>query len=130
MRTTAALTMEISMNKTDEFQRKFQQRRLNEGRFLHKLKTYAFRLGQPAIKQLYALYFLFKAPTTPKRSKMIIVGALVYFLSPIDAIPDLLGPLGFSDYLAVIALVYAQFKAFMTDDIIARAQAAAERLLH
>ncbi len=65
------------MNKTDEFQRKFQQRRLNEGRFLHKLKTYAFRLGQPAIKQLYALYFLFKAPTTPKRSKMIIVGALV-----------------------------------------------------
>jgi uncharacterized membrane protein YkvA (DUF1232 family) len=130
MRTTAALTMEISMNKTDEFQRKFQQRRLNEGRFLHKLKTYAFRLGQPAIKQLYALYFLFKAPTTPKRSKMIIVGALVYFLSPIDAIPDLLGPLGFSDDLAVIALVYAQFKAFMTDDIIARAQAAAERLLH
>ena len=99
------------MNKTDEFQRKFQQRRLNEGRFLHKLKTYAFRLGQPAIKQLYALYFLFKAPTTPKRSKMIIVGALVYFLSPIDAIPDLLGPLGFSDDLAVIALVYAQFKA-------------------
>ena len=118
------------MNKTDEFQRKFQQRRLNEGRFLHKLKTYAFRLGQPAIKQLYALYFLFKAPTTPKRSKMIIVGALVYFLSPIDASPDLLGPLGFSDDLAVIALVYAQFKAFMTDDIIARAQAAAERLLH
>ena len=118
------------MNKTDEFQRKVQQRRLNEGRFLHKLKTYAFRLGQPAIKQLYALYFLFKAPTTPKRSKMIIVGALVYFLSPIDAIPDLLGPLGFSDDLAVIALVYAQFKAFMTDDIIARAQAAAERLLH
>ena len=130
MRTTAALTMEISMNKTDEFQRKFQQRRLNEGRFLHKLKTYAFRLGQPAIKQLYALYFLIKAPTTPKRSKMIMVGALVYFLSPIDAIPDLLGPLGFSDDLAVIALVYAQFKAFMTDDIIARAQAAAERLLH
>lgn len=115
--------------KVDEFQKKFQQRRLNEGRFLHKVKTFAFRLGKPAVKQLYALYFLMKSPHTPKRSKMIIVGALVYFLSPIDAIPDLLGPLGFSDDLAVIALVYTQLRSFMSEDIIARAQRAADKLL-
>ena len=41
---------------------------------------------------------------------MIIVGALVYFLSPIDSIPDLLIPFGFSDDIAVIALVYSQMK--------------------
>ncbi len=115
--------------KLEEIQKKFQHRRLNEGRFLHKLKINALRLGRPAVKQLYALYYLFKSPTTPTRSKMLIVGALMYFLSPIDTIPDLLAPLGFSDDLAVIALVYAQLKAYMTADILAQAQAAVDRLL-
>lgn len=109
--------------------RRFEQRRLNEGRFLHKLKNLATRLGRPAVQQIYALYFLLKSPLTPKRSKMLIIGALVYFLSPIDSIPDLLGPLGFSDDLAVIAMVYAQLKAHLTEDIRTRARIAAEKLL-
>ena len=65
----------------------------------------------------------------PKRAKLIIVGALVYFVSPIDSIPDLLGPLGFSDDIAVITLVYAQMKDYLTEEIKIRARAAAERLV-
>jgi hypothetical protein len=60
---------------------------------------------------------------------MIIVGALVYFLSPIDSIPDLLGPLGFSDDIAVITLVYSQMKTYLTEDIKERARLATEKLL-
>ena len=39
-----------------------------------------------------------------------IVLALVYFLSPLDFIPDFLGALGFADDLSVILAVYAKVK--------------------
>lgn len=112
-----------------DFIPKFRKRNLNKTGFLNKLARFAGRLGEPVVRQLYALYYLWDSPHTPKRAKMIIVGALVYFLSPIDSIPDLLGPLGFSDDIAVITLVYSQMKAYLTEDIKERAKLSAEKLL-
>lgn len=40
----------------------------------------------------------------------LIVLALVYFLSPIDLIPDFLGVIGFADDLSVVLAVYAKVK--------------------
>lgn len=40
----------------------------------------------------------------------LIVLALVYFLSPVDFIPDFLGALGFADDLSVVLAVYAKVK--------------------
>lgn len=113
----------------DDFIPKFRRKSLDEPGFLRKLARFAGRLGAPVVRQLYSLYFLWKSPNTPKRAKAIIVGALVYFFSPIDAIPDLLGPLGFSDDITVITLVYSQMKAYLTDDIREQARIAANKLL-
>lgn len=41
----------------------------------------------------------------PWRSLVLVVGALLYFLAPIDAIPDVIPVLGFVDDAAVIAYV-------------------------
>jgi uncharacterized membrane protein YkvA (DUF1232 family) len=40
----------------------------------------------------------------PARSKLVIAGALLYFLSPIDLIPDTIPVLGYVDDLAVLTL--------------------------
>lgn len=40
----------------------------------------------------------------------LIVLALVYFLSPVDFIPDFLGVLGFADDLSVVMAVYAKVR--------------------
>ena len=101
----------------------------NDQGFLRKLARYALRLGRPVVEQLYALYFMLRAEATPMRSKMVIVGALLYFVSPIDLVPDILGPLGFSDDLAVIAMVFKQVKAYLTDDIRSKAAAATAQLM-
>ncbi|AUZ04886.2 MULTISPECIES: YkvA family protein [Vitreoscilla] len=101
----------------------------NEQRFLQKLARFAVTLGKPVIEQIYALYFMMLSPDTPMKSKLMIVGALLYFVSPMDAIPDLLGPLGFSDDVAVIALVFKQLKDGMSIDIKAKALEATEKLL-
>ena len=101
----------------------------NDQGFLRKLARYALRLGRPVVEQLYALYFMLRAEATPMRSKMVIVGALLYFVSPLDLVPDILGPLGFSDDLAVIAMVFKQVKAYLTDDIRSKAAAATAQLM-
>jgi uncharacterized membrane protein YkvA (DUF1232 family) len=40
----------------------------------------------------------------------LIVLAMVYFISPIDFIPDFLGVIGFADDLSVVLAVYAKVK--------------------
>ncbi|WP_239323806.1 YkvA family protein [Snodgrassella gandavensis] len=99
----------------------------NERSFLAKLAKNALRLGKPVVVQLYTLYLLFKSPETPLRSKMLILGALVYFLSPIDLIPDFLGPLGFTDDIAVITMVCRQLQAAITPALKEQALAAIAR---
>ncbi|HFC8465722.1 TPA: YkvA family protein [Neisseria subflava] len=106
----------------------FRHRNLDTSGFMKKLGRFAGRLGKPVVRQLYALYYLWESEHTPKRAKMIIVGTLVYFLSPIDSIPDLLIPFGFSDDIAVIALVYSQMKNYLTEDIQEKARQAADKL--
>lgn len=43
--------------------------------------------------------------TTPNYIRLIIGIALAYTFMPIDMLPDLLGPLGFADDMAVIGLL-------------------------
>lgn len=44
----------------------------------------------------------------PKRSIVAILGGLIYFLSPIDVVPDFVPVLGFIDDIFVLNLVYKQ----------------------
>ena len=44
----------------------------------------------------------------PKRSIIAILGGLIYFLSPIDVIPDVVPVLGFIDDIYMLNLVYRQ----------------------
>jgi uncharacterized membrane protein YkvA (DUF1232 family) len=45
------------------------------------------------------------------RSVVILVGAVIYFLMPIDAIPDFIPGIGFLDDAAVIAMALAAVKS-------------------
>jgi len=52
------------------------------------------------------LYSWFVSGKLSKRDKALIIGALLYFINPFDAIPDLTPYLGFLDDVGVITLVY------------------------
>lgn len=58
----------------------------------------------PALISLVKAYLQKKYTSVPVGSIIAIVGALIYFLSPIDLLPDLLPALGLVDDAAVIAL--------------------------
>ena len=44
-------------------------------------------------------------PNVPPSMILLVVAALLYFLSPVDTIPDFLGAIGFTDDAAVVLFV-------------------------
>jgi len=53
-------------------------------------------------KDIKALYRYMKARDVSWHRKSIVVGALIYFITPIDAIPDIAPLIGYLDDLGVI----------------------------
>ncbi len=76
------------------------ERIVREG-FWKKLLKKAGRV--PFAEELATAYFCVADPTTPARVRGILLGALAYFVVPIDAIPDFVAGIGFTDDAAVIA---------------------------
>lgn len=59
--------------------------------------------------KVVTLWEAFKSPNTPKHLKAIIIGGLIYMVSPIDLIPDFIPFFGLTDDVGVIGLVFSQF---------------------
>ena len=57
----------------------------------------------PFAQDLLAAYYCAFDRATPLQVKATLVGAIAYFVLPIDAIPDVLPVLGFTDDAAVLA---------------------------
>ena len=57
----------------------------------------------PFAQDLLAAYYCALDLETPRHVKVTLFGAIAYFVLPIDAIPDMLPVLGFTDDAAVLA---------------------------
>ncbi len=76
---------------------------LDETTFWDTAYRYAARLGREVVEQALAMFYALQDPDTPAWAKSIIVGALVYLVSPMDAIPDMVPVVGLTDDIGVIA---------------------------
>ena len=83
---------------------KLNVRRVARG-FWPKMRRVAARL--PFAADVLSLWHLARDPETPTAAKGMVLAALAYFVMPIDAIPDVLPAIGFTDDAAVIAAVLA-----------------------
>lgn len=61
----------------------------------------------PFSRDVVAAYYCAMDPTTPLRTRGILLGALAYFVMPFDLIPDVLALVGFSDDIAVLTAAFA-----------------------
>jgi uncharacterized membrane protein YkvA (DUF1232 family) len=77
--------------------------------------------GREVIEKALWLYYALQRPETPAWAKAVIVGALGYFISPVDAVPDPLPVVGFSDDLAVLAGALATVAAYIDAEVKAKA---------
>jgi uncharacterized membrane protein YkvA (DUF1232 family) len=70
-------------------------------RFWRKTRRVAAQI--PFAEDLLAAYYCAFDRDTPLQVKATLVGAIAYFVLPIDAIPDVMPVLGFTDDAAVLA---------------------------
>jgi uncharacterized membrane protein YkvA (DUF1232 family) len=73
--------------------------------FWPTLRKVAARI--PFAADVLQLWYMARDPETPATAKGLVLAALAYFVLPIDAIPDILPALGYTDDAAVIAAVIA-----------------------
>ncbi|MGD9742641.1 MAG: YkvA family protein [Dongiaceae bacterium] len=83
---------------------KRDQKQVERG-FWRKLKRTAAHL--PFLDELVAAYYCALDPKTPLQAKAVLMGAIAYFVMPVDMLPDFLAWFGFTDDAAVL---YAAIK--------------------
>src|SRR5689334_21967666 len=83
-------------------------------RFWDKLKRVVGKI--PFAEDLVAAYYCAMDSKTPSRVKLILMGAIAYFILPTDAIADFLPIIGFADDAAVLAAAVTQVAGSITDE--------------
>ncbi len=82
----------------------------------------------PFAEDLVAAYYCAFDRATPVKAKGILIGALAYFILPIDLVPDLVLGLGFTDDLAVLLAAFNVVRTHVTQDHRERARHTLDRL--
>lgn len=103
-----------------------ERRVISERRFFQKLKASAVVAGRETVVVALKLYFALLDKDTPHWVKVTIGSALVYFLVPLDVIPDFL-PGGYTDDLGTMLAALATLKSNIKPSHGERAEAAADR---
>ena len=79
-----------------------------------KLAGFARLAGRQVVEKALILYHTLQRPETPRAAKATIVGALAYFILPLDAVADFLPGVGFTDDLGVIAAALVTVAGYVT----------------
>ena len=73
--------------------------------FVDKVARIAKRAGAKLVYAALILYYTLQSDKVSKADKALIVGALGYMISPLDAVPDAIPIVGLTDDLAVLVYV-------------------------
>ncbi|CAN5437789.1 hypothetical protein BH23VER1_BH23VER1_33870 [soil metagenome] len=80
-----------------------------------KLQRFALRLGRGAVQTTLTLFYCLQDHDTPAWAKGVIMGALGYLILPIDAIPDFIPVVGFTDDLGAISAALGTVAIYVKD---------------
>lgn len=94
----------------------------SEPQFWDKAKSVARQAGIKVIYAALVLYYALQNPAISMKDKSMILGALGYFILPVDLIPDFLPALGFTDDLAALVIVYNKVSKAITPEVKSKAK--------
>lgn len=89
----------------------------SDKKFLNKLQKFGVGLGYKTMHAAATLYYALKSPDMSKQNKLYILGALGYFILPLDLITDLLPLVGFTDDVLVITAALTKVYTSITEDM-------------
>lgn len=89
----------------------------SDKKFLKKAQKTGGKLGKKALQAAATLFVALKSKEMPKSSKLIVLGALGYFIFPIDMIADFLPLVGLTDDVAIIMAALGKVYFSITDEM-------------
>lgn len=98
------------------------QKNYSENGFWNKIKTVSGKVGKSGILNALKLYYAMKLGKATAIQYASIIGALGYFICPVDAIPDIVPVLGFTDDIAVLSAAVAGIGACKDPEVVRMAQ--------
>ncbi len=90
--------------------------------FWKKLRENAKKAGKKVVYDALVLHYAVQSPDTPNWAKAVCLSALVYFIVPVDAIPDIIPGAGYIDDAAVLAGAIWSISLSITSEIKAQAR--------
>lgn len=107
------------MNEESNFNKMIdgQEKHYSDNKFLTKLKGFGGGLGYKAMHAAATLFVAIKSPDMSKANKLIMLGALGYFILPFDVIADFLPLVGLTDDVFIILTALGKVYLSITDDM-------------
>ena len=103
-------------------QMKKSEKYYSNEKFWDKLKKVAKKAGSSVVYAVLLLYYTLQKPEVPKKTKAIIIGALGYFILPVDLLPDMMLGVGFTDDLGALGIALLQVAMYIDEDIKSKAR--------
>ena len=85
--------------------------------FVAKVARVAKRAGAKLVYAALILYYTLQSDKVSTTDKALIVGALGYMISPLDAVPDAIPIIGLTDDLTVLVFVLKKVWGNVEDEI-------------
>jgi uncharacterized membrane protein YkvA (DUF1232 family) len=101
----------------------------DESPIWRKILRFGAAAGREVVERALQLHYAARDPRTPAWARRVMYGALAYFIMPIDAIPDFIPGIGYTDDLGVLATALLTVAFYVTPEVKARARATRERWL-
>lgn len=99
----------------------------SDERFWRKMTRFGKRAGREVALKALQLYFVLKRPDVPLWAKSTIIGALGYFISPLDAIPDFIAGVGYTDDASVLAAALVAVSIYIDEEVKCQAESTLAR---
>ena len=96
--------------------------KFNKTAFIEKIARIAKRSGAKLVYAALILYYTLESDKVSMKDKAIIIGALVYLISPLDVIPDAIPIAGLTDDIAVLIYVVKKIWGEVSDDVKVKAK--------
>lgn len=112
-----------NMQITEELKHKKYAAAFSESKLFEKIFKFAKVAGIKVIYLALLLFYTLQRSTTPKWAKSVIIGALGYFILPLDFISDFIPFFGFTDDLSALVAVLVAVALYVDDEIKSKAKA-------
>ncbi len=118
---------EFIMNKNevknmDEQDIQKHQKHYSDNKLWEKIRRVAKKAGVSVIYAALLLYYTLQKPEVPNKVRATIIGALGYFILPIDLIPDAFVGIGYVDDIAILVTAIYQATGYIDEGVKSKAR--------